>query len=176
MNTLYDRFIKKTPFYPKSYRTTILDRFSRIGGGTEEEKFERGKFFANYYECYLYAAFLGIQQNYKIELINRAQDGQKFLEIEYWKYTELVQYLFLSLLVLKNKELISYDELEEEQLDNAALELVYLLEAYANGGFDLINSKLLEDPNYFDNTFSAITFLKEMHEALINKSEKLTQK
>lgn len=162
MNTLFDRFVKKTPFYAKRYRTSILDRFSRIGGGSEEEKFERGKFFANYYECYLYAAFLGIQQNYKIDLINRAQDGLKFIEIESWKFPELVQYLFLSLLVLSNKELISFDDMEEDQLDNAALELVYLLEAYANGGFDLINSKIQEDPNYFDNTFSAVSFLKEI--------------
>ena len=164
MNTLYDRFIKKTPFYPIRYRTSILDRFSRIGGGTEEEKFERGKFFANYYECYLYAAFIGIQQNYKIDLTNRAKDGQKFIEIDAWKYPELVQYLFLSLLVLNNKKLISFDDLDDDQLDNAALELVYLLESYANGGFDLITSKLQEDPNYFDNTFSAVSFIKEMKE------------
>lgn len=164
MSTLYDRFLKKTPFYPIRYRASILDRFSRIGGGPEEEKFERGKFFANYYECYLYAAFLGIQQNYKIDLTNRSQEGQKFIEIEFWKYSDLVQFLFLSLLVLKNKSLISYDEMEEDQQDIAALELVYLLEAYANGGFDLINSKLQEDPNYFNNTFSVVSFLKEKQE------------
>ena len=68
MQTLLDRFDKKEPRYPTHTRD-LIDRLSRkrafdTSVGTEEEKYARGKIFANYYKCFLYATVLGIRQNY----------------------------------------------------------------------------------------------------------------
>lgn len=69
MPTILDLFDKKTPHYPNRFRD-LIDRLSRKRAfdtlvGTEEEKFAQGKIFANYYECFLYAAILGMRQNYR---------------------------------------------------------------------------------------------------------------
>jgi dnd system-associated protein 4 len=159
MATLLERFDKKTPNYPTAYRENILDRFSRVGGGPTEKTFSQGKFFDNYYECFIYAAMLGMKNYYRLPL-DRAKDGTKFIEIESWKPRHLTLYLFMSLLTLANIELISLEELNDEQVDDKAFELMKLLEEYAHGGFDLINSKIQENSQAFDSPFSAITFLK----------------
>ena len=69
MQTLLDRFDKKTPHYPNRFRD-LIDQLSRNKAfdksvGTEEEKFAQGKIFADYYECFLYATVLGMRQNYR---------------------------------------------------------------------------------------------------------------
>ena len=68
MQTLLDRFDKKTPHYPNRFRE-LIDRLARkrafdTATGTEKEKFAQGKIFANYYECFLYATVLGIRRAY----------------------------------------------------------------------------------------------------------------
>jgi hypothetical protein len=69
MQTLLDRFDKKTPHYPTPAHD-LIDRLSRRKAfdssvGTEEEKYAQGKIFANYYECFLYATVLGVRRNYR---------------------------------------------------------------------------------------------------------------
>jgi dnd system-associated protein 4 len=159
MTTLLERFDKKTPNYPTNFRESILDRFSRIGGGPTEKTFSQGKFFDNYYECFIYAAMLGIKKNYRIPL-DRAKEGTKFIEIEFWKPRQLTLYIFMSLLALSEINLASLEELDEAQIDDKAFELMRLLEEFAHGGFDLINSKVKENPQAFDTPFSAMNFLR----------------
>jgi len=36
------------------------------------------------------------------------------------------------------------------------------MEQYAYGGFDIINSKMKDDPEYFSNPLNVVTFLKEV--------------
>ena len=159
MATLLERFDKKTPNYPTIYRQNILDRFSRVGGGPTEKTFSQGKFFDNYYECFIYAAMLGMQNNYRLPL-DRAKDGTKFIEIEYWKPRQLTLYIFMSLLAVSDIDLIALEEMDENQIDDKAFDLMKLLEEYAHGGFDLINSKIKDNPQFFDTPFSALNFLR----------------
>ena len=159
MKNLLDSFNKKTPHYPNIYKESILDRFSRKGGGSEEEKFSQGKYFSNYYECFMYAALLGIRNNYKIPF-DRAKEGTKFIEVEYWKPQQIAQYILMSLLALTDIDFNKVEDLDETQIDEKAFTLVVELEEYAHGGFDLIKSKMEVDSNYFESPFAAINFLK----------------
>lgn len=158
MASLLERFDKKTPYYPNIYRDKILDRLSRVGGGPTEKTFSQGKFFDNYYECYIYAAMVGIKNNYRISF-DRAKEGTKFKEIEYWQPRQLTLYIFMCLLNLADVDLAALEELNDEQVDDKAFSLMELLEEFANGGFDMINSKLKEDPSAFASSFGAVNFL-----------------
>lgn len=162
MITLLERFDKKTPHYPNTYRD-LIDKLSRKRAfdtsiGTEEERFGLGKVFGNYYECFLYATLLGIRKDYRIPF--ERSDGTKFIEIEAWRPRPLAQYVFMSLLALSDINFIDLEEMDEEQIDQKAFELVRKMEEYAHGGFDLINSKLCENRHFFESQYAAIGLLK----------------
>lgn len=165
MQNLLERFDKKTPHYPNRFRD-LIDRLSRkrafdTSSGTEEEKFSQGKIFANYYECFLYATILGIRQNYRLPL-DRANEGTKFISVESWRPRQLVEYVFMALLALSDINLIDLEEMDEDQTDNKAFELVRLIEEYAHGGFDLMQSRLADEPQLFENPYGAVGFLNSL--------------
>jgi len=163
MPTLLDHFNKKEPRYPTRFRD-LIDKLSRkrafdTSVGTEEEKFAQGKIFANYYECFLYATILGIRQNQRIPL-DRQNEGTKFLNVEGWRPRPLVEYVFTALLALSDIELIDLEEMDDKQTDDAALKLVQLMEEYAYGGFDVLQSRLADEPHFFENPYGAVGLLK----------------
>ena len=163
MPNLLDHFNKKEPRYPTRFRD-LIDKLSRrracdTSVGTEEEKFAQGKIFANYYECFLYATILGIRQGQRIPL-DRQTDGTKFLNVEGWRPRPLVEYVFTALLALSDIELIDLEEMDDKQTDDAALKLVHLMEEYAYGGFDLLQSRLADEPHLLENPYGAVGLLK----------------
>lgn len=160
MKNILERFKSKTPHYPNMYRESILDRFSRKGGGSEEEKVGQGKYFANYYECYIYAAMLGVRKNHRLPF-DRNKDGTSFILIDAWKPQAISEYLFLCLLTKIDTTLSELEDLDDEQTNEKANDLLHLLEEYANGGFDLIKARLVEQPHFFQDAFGAVLFLKE---------------
>ncbi len=160
MTDIFERFSKKEPRYPTSFRQNLIDKFSRGGGGSEEEKFAKGKFFSNYYECFMYAVVLGLKKDYRIKF-DRAKEGTKFLLVDAWQPRQMVQFTFMSLITKSDLDLFQLEELSDEEIDKKALELIVLMEEYAHGGFDLMKAKIDEDPNYFVNQFAAVNFLKE---------------
>lgn len=162
MITLLDRFNKKTPHYPNAYRE-MIDKISRkkafdTSVGTEEERFAQGKVFGSYYECFIYATLLGIRKGYRIPFDR--SNGSKFIEIEAWRPRQVTQYIFMSLLALSDVNLSSLEELDEEHTDKKAFELMQLMEEFAHGGFDLMKSKLIEEPHLFENQYGLIAGLK----------------
>jgi hypothetical protein len=75
MNTILERFIRKEPHFPTMYEESVMKRLSLKGaydqGGvrSEEETFSVGKFFNRYYECFMFAAIVGIKAGYECLLI-----------------------------------------------------------------------------------------------------------
>lgn len=165
MPNILDHFNKKEPRYPTRFRD-LIDRLSRkrafdTSVGTEEEKFAQGKIFANYYECFLYATLLGIRQGYRIPF-DRNADGTKFLNVEGWRPRPLVEYVFMALLALSDIELIDLEEMDDQQTDEKAFELVKLMEEYAHGGFDFLKSQLEQNPHLFDDPYDAVGLLNTL--------------
>lgn len=162
MKLLIEKFESKEPHYPNSYRDMVekLSRKKEVSSseGTDEEQFERGKAFGSFYECYMYATIIGMRANNPLPF-NRSE-GTKFLKIESWKPKQMVQYIFMSLLALADFEFEAIEDLTEEQANDKANELLYLMESYAKGGFEIMENKVKDDPSYFENTLNTVGFLK----------------
>ena len=158
---IFDKFKKKIPRFPVIYSEDIIDKFSRKLHGTEKDKFEKGKFFSNYYECYMYAVMLGLKNGYKISFDRMKEGGDFSYPIESWQHKNLVDYILMGLLARSNWALIDLERLDESQTDEKASELLVLMEQYAHGGFDIMKSKMDEVPHYFQSEFAIVNFLNE---------------
>lgn len=164
MDKLIEYFEKKEPRYPNQYKE-LIGKLSRkkdvsISTGTDEEQLERGKVFGSFYECYMYALTIGLRTNHKIQFDRT--NGTKFLIINQWKPEDIRRYFFMSLLALSEDNLEAYENLKDDEANEKANQLIDMMEQYAYGGFDIINSKMKDDPEYFFNRLNVVTFLKEL--------------
>lgn len=152
------RFEDRAPVYAKIYRESIVNRFANVGGGKETDMFERGKFFSNVYELYMYAAMLGLKKNYRLPLEDA--ETQKFIEIRDWKTSnDLVRFIEMALIARSDIDLNELESMEEAQVESKLTELRKQLEEYANGGFDLIYTKVQEEPYFFENEYCFVEML-----------------
>jgi len=168
LKLLLERFESKTPHYPNIHRG-LIESLSRrkdvsISDKSDAEQFERGKAFGTYYECYMYAIMLGIKAKNRLAF-DRAE-GTKFLPISEWKPKQITQYIFMSLLALSEFPFEEIEDINEEQANQKANELLYLMEGYAKGGFEILEKKVKDDPSYFENTLNVVGFLKQSENAL----------
>ncbi len=154
------RFEDRAPVYAKMYREPIVNRFANVGGGKEEDMYERGNFFSNVYELYMYAAMLGLKKNYRIPLEDT--ETQKFIEIRAWQTsTELVRFILMALIARSDLDLNALEDMQESEVESKLAELRKLLEEYANGGFDLIYTKVKDEPYFFENEYCFVELLTE---------------
>jgi len=168
MKLLLEKFESKTPYYPDIYRELIdsLSRKKEVSSSdrTDNEQFEKGKAFGTYYECYMYAFFIGLKANNPLAF-NRSE-GTKFLSIGEWRPKQITQYIFMSLLSLAKFPFEEIEDLTEEQANEKANEMLHLMERYAKGGFEILAKKIKDDPSYFENTLNVVGFLKQYENAL----------
>ncbi len=153
------RFGDRRPEYAKVYRETIINRFTQVGGRDEEGKYESGKYFSNVYELFMYAVLLGLRRDYRIPIID--MDTSHFIEIRSWQPREMVHFLLLSLLAKSNIDLNALEEMEDKQVETEITGLNRLMEEYANGGLDIIQTKLKEDPYFFGDDYCFVNLLEE---------------
>jgi len=156
---LIKRFGDKRPEYLKAYRDKIINSFAYVGGRDEVGKYESGKFFSNIYELFMYAALLGLRKDYRLPI--EEMDTQEFIKVSSWQPTEMVNYILMALLAKAEFDLNELEEMEEKQVEAELTSLSKLLEEYANGGFDIIQTKLQQEPSFFDNEFCFLSLLDE---------------
>ena len=155
------RFEERSPEYAMSYRD-LIDAVAVIGGDHDDadKKQQSGRFFSNIYEFYMYAAFLGLSNDYKIPIAEGSKK-MRFLPIRDWKPNDLVKFLTMSLIAKSDIDLIAIEDLEENEVEEKLTELKQLLESYANGGFDIIESKKNEDSTFLQDEYCFMKLLKE---------------
>jgi len=168
MKLLLEKFESKTPHYPNIYKK-LVENLSRkkdvsISERTDKEQFERGKAFGTYYECFMYAFFIGLKANNRLDFDR--SEGTKFLPIREWKPKELTKYIFMCLLALADFSFEEIEDLNEEQANEKANELLHLMESYAKGGFEILDKKVKDDPDYFRNTLNVVAFIKQSENLL----------
>ena len=112
----------------------------------------------------MYALLIGIKAKNRLDF-NRSE-GTKFLNIGAWKPREITEYIFMSLLVLVDFSFEEIENLNDEQADDKANALLHLMEGYAKGGFEIINNKRNDDPNYFQDPLNVVGFLKQVDNLL----------
>lgn len=73
----------------------------------------------------------------------------------------MVNFILMALLAKSGLDLNELEEMEEKQVEAELTGLSKLLEEYANGGFNLIQTKLKQEPSFFDNEFCFLTMLDD---------------
>lgn len=127
----------KKPRYANS-RIPFLAAFSEKGSRSAD--YSR---FGPIYEIYIYAMMLGIKRKTRLQLPPRPLTSE-FLELGKWKRdSALVD--FLLMVIFTQTEDLSFDwneleDMEEEQLNKVISEVITLIEEYANGGLEYLES------------------------------------
>ena len=140
--------------YKTIHREGILDKFCGVQGS---QRIIDRKYFSQLWEGYTWAAIIGFIYDKRVPLGSGGKgDAFKFSVINN-NGGELADALIL-LALSKSKKgykcLIDPDE------------IIKVIEEYANGGFEIIQSKIREDESHFNNPDAFIEELLERKETL----------
>lgn len=154
----------KKPSYLSKYND-LIDRYTLKQGGkrgtsSEEQKFEQGKFFSTKYEVFMYAIIIGLNNNYRLELHDGAKKDD-FWEIKNWQPKELVDFIIMSIIAASEIDLNALENMNGEEIEKETLNIRKLMEEYANGGFDILSSKIEENPDFDNDELCFINLLDE---------------
>jgi hypothetical protein len=157
LENLYDIWAKRNPKFEIHFEENLLRLFTDYGVGSSDAMAYKGKTLGAGYELYIYAFFVGLYANKKMELSGETKGfGQP---IQFWgnldskkfrkAYPKLREYIFTALVAKTNElDLISLER--GEITDRKAVDLlVDTMEQYANYGFHSMEEKLESNPNYF---------------------------
>lgn len=167
MESLFELWGKRNPEWEKRYQTSIMDVFTDYGKGVNQYQDIRGKIFGAGYEIYIIAFFIGLYFNQTKPLVED-KSKRKVLgqAIMYWgnvenrlgrnSYGKIREYMFAALIARTDVDLLALDK-GEITARSVVDKLITKMEQYANFGFDYIEEKLENDPNYF---FKESAFLR----------------
>lgn len=170
MKNLFEKWKTKEPEFNIVFRDLLFDKLTRKGGGSEQSREDRGKQFANNYELYIYAFFLGLYNN-EFQPIGTGDQKVSFrYQISLWgskgnrfdrkDFTNIQENIFIALLSKTDIDLVALEKGELDE-DDAVKSLIKTMESYTNGGLILIKEKLEENPNYFLQPTSFLNMILE---------------
>jgi hypothetical protein len=145
-------------------KPAYLERFdefvkfhSQHGGGAEGDKYRLAKTFSSAYEIYIYAYFVGLHKDHRLE-VAEGDKTRDFWDISNWRPGDLVDCLLASAIAESNLPLADADHMEERELNGLVKEVKKTIEAFANGGLNYLDGYFSEDPEalYDDNIFIAL--------------------
>lgn len=168
MIDLFEELGKKTPRYSMKYRK-LIEGFARKGAidyhELTEKSYDLGKFFTNFYESYLYAAFMGLYLNNPIPISDDEETRTFGVPMRDWNSNgsaQIVQYLWMSIFVKSELDFNALEDLEQKDVEREMRNISRLIESYANGGFDYLNSKASENQAFFDDDDCFVKLLKSL--------------
>ena len=144
--TIVERKIyKMRPGYLTRF-DTLVKRFSQFGGGAEDNKYVDGHGFSSAYEFYTFAFFIGLYANERMDLAPEDKLVD-FWEIENWKPLTLTKQLLACALAESEFNMVDVENYDEAQVTLEVRKLKSAIEGYANGGFELIQRLIDENPD-----------------------------
>jgi hypothetical protein len=171
MKTLFDKLKSYEPEYDIAFREVLFDNYSRKGGGSERSKEDKGKQFANNYELYIYAFFLGLYNDEFQPIKDGTQKVSFRYQIALWgnkgnkyerkDFSNVQEYLFIALMAKTDLDLVALEKGNLDE-DEAVKSLIRTMEAYTNGGLILLKEKMEENPNYFYQPTSFLDLILEI--------------
>lgn len=178
MESLYEAWGKRNPYWEKRYQKTIIDVFCDYGKGVSSYTEARGKIFGAGYEIFIIAFFIGLYHDKTKPLVEDREKKKTFGQIiQYWgnienrinrkQYGNIRRYIFASLVARTNIDYLALEK-GDISLKTAVDALMKKMEEYANYGFDYIEDKLVNDSSYY---FRDIAFLSEFTSMLNNNPE-----
>lgn len=103
-----------------------------------------------------------MQQEHRVEWV-QGTERRRFEEIKDWtQHRELSKFLEMALFAKSSIDLSKLDDMDEQELKSEMTGLKRLLEEYANGGFEILNRKIKENPTYFEDDYCFINLLCEI--------------
>ena len=178
MESLYELWGKRNPEWEERYQDSVISVFSDYGKGVNKYQEVRGKIFGAGYEVFILAFFSGLYSNKTKPLIEDKAKRKYFgWPISNWgtgesrlgrtQYPRLREYMFAALIARTDIDFIALDKGEITQR-KVVDDLVTKMEEYANYGFDFIQEKLVDNPNYF---FKETAFLRVFLDFIKNEDE-----
>ena len=167
MESLYELWGKRNPEWEERYQDSVINVFSDYGKGINQYQEVRGKIYGAGYEVFILAFFIGLYSNKTKPLIEDKSKRKHFgWAISNWgtgesrlgrtQYPRLREYMFAALIARTDIDFIALDKGEITQR-KVVDDLIAKMEEYANFGFDFMQEKLEENPNYF---FKETAFLR----------------
>jgi len=144
----------KSPEYDSFYEE-LISKFTVLQGGrtgtsSEASIWQQGKFFFTKYEIFMYAVLLGLRDNYSLPL-NSDSKKQTFMPIKNWHPVDVTDYIVMGILTKAKIDFNKLELLEEKEIEKEITKIRKLIEEFANGGFDILRSKLEKEPSFFEN-------------------------
>lgn len=168
MIDLMEELGKKTPRYSMKHRK-LIEGFARKAAIDFHEKAEKsydlGKFFSNFYEFYLYSSFVGLYTNNPVPISDDEETNNFRVPMRDWNSNgsgQIVHYLLMAMFVKSNIDLNALEDMDQKDVEREMRSISRLIEAYANGGFEYINSKVIENPAFFEDDYCFVKLLKEV--------------
>lgn len=156
---LFELWAKRNPNFEKRYEDNIIKQFTDYSIGSSSFQEARGKIFGAGYEIYIIAFFIGLYHNRRKPLNEDSSKIKGFGQaIQYWggrenrgsrkQYSQIQKYIFSALVVRSDVDFIALDQ-DKINARKAVDILITTMEEYANFGFDYIEDKMLDNPEYF---------------------------
>jgi hypothetical protein len=145
-NEFRDMILRRTP----RYSTSVEYLFEKLANKQGKGEYSQ---FGPLYELYVYAFFLGLKINTRIEL-GLGSNAKKFVEIGGWKSNSpLIDFILLTVFSRSDEIGFNWNDLEdmdEKQLTEVVRKIITFIEEYAYGGLDYIKQKY--DNGELDNS------------------------
>lgn len=156
----------RAPEYDSKFEE-LIGRFTVLQGGRagyagEGVSFDQSKQFTTKYEMFMYAFFLGVRNESRIPFPQQSKKT-KFIEIKNWQPADLADYVVLGALALSNIEFIELEKMEAPEIEKEISNIRLIIEEYANGGFEILNYKFDNDPDFFANNDNCFIDLLGSH-------------
>lgn len=155
-----DMILRRTP----RYSTSVEYLFEKLANKQGKGEYSQ---FGPLYELYVYAFFLGLKIDRKIELVT-GNNAKKFVEIAGWKSSSpLIDFLLLTIFSRSDEIGFNWNDLEdmdEKELTEVVRKIITFIEEYAYGGLDYIKNKY--DNGELDNSqYLFVDLLSEVVQA-----------
>jgi hypothetical protein len=149
MNIVERKINKMRPGYLSRFND-LVKRFSQFGGGAKEDKYVGGNGFSNAYEFYTFAFFIGLYANNPLDL-SPEDKLEDFWEIENWKPHALTNQLIACALAESDFDMVGVENFDEQKVTQEVRKVRNTIERFANGGFEIIQNLIDENPDEVTN-------------------------
>jgi|TARA_R110002012_G_scaffold295746_2_gene492468 hypothetical protein len=159
MNLLKKRLNSFRPKFLLSLEP-IISRYAQYGGGSKDEKYDKGKAFSNVYEFYIYAFFIGLAKNKTLD-ITPDDETKDFWEIENWKPAELAEQLIICAIAESDFDMNAVEKMHKDELYSESTKVLSTIERYANGGLLYIKQEIENNQELAEDEMLFVNFLED---------------
>ncbi|MDL5029788.1 hypothetical protein QR676_21410 [Vibrio sp. TMPB1044] len=138
----------------------FFEQVTQFGGGAEGDKYLKAKSFSNAYELYIYAFFIGLYKDKKID-ITQDDKTQGFWEMKNWKPKELTDSVITCAIAVSDFNMNAIEDGDDKFVTEQIKLLKTEIESYANGGLSYIKSEIDQDPELLEDDMYFIRLLQE---------------